>query len=102
MKSSVIILALSLVALTGCKASVPSCDDKEIDSLLSKILIGQGFSLVKNSAITTVRSDDRVRICKSLMTVKEAASPQTEEIGVIYEINLADNGKEFTVNLRAE
>ena len=104
MKAYIHIMLIFMISLlaSGCGGSVPPCDSKEVKELLIKILDDADMALISNGAISTTKSDDKSRICKSVMKVKNKQTKEQEEVGVQYEINLADNKKEFAVTLRLE
>lgn len=97
-----IILMACLLTLAGCTSSVPPCDDKEVAKTLKEILAEQDFLLLSNNGISTTKSTDKVRICKSMMKVRDKQNNEIENLVATYEINLADNGREFIVTLRYE
>lgn len=97
-----VIFTACLLALAGCTSSVPPCDDKEVAKTLKEILAEQDFLLLNNNGISTTKSAYKMRICKSLMKVRDKQTNEIEELVATYEINLADNGREFIVTLRYE
>lgn len=101
MKKSTMLLILTILFVTGCKNSVPSCDDKGVQKLLETILEKKKIKLIKNAAITTINTGDKNCLCKSYMTIKDEDG-DVEEHRMIYEINMADNGKEYTVSLKVD
>ena len=100
-KFNISVLICLTIALSACGTEPPACDSKEVNEVLKDIVKDWDLILLKNEAISTIESKDRSRMCKSLMTVKEKGS-DSEKLPVKYEIDLADNGEEFSVTLRRD
>lgn len=93
-KSSFLLLAM---ILTGCGSSLPECSDKEVIALLKNISKKNDVELVKISGISTKNRGDKSCTCVALATFKDGADQ--EELSIQYEIDLSDDGKEFTVEM---
>lgn len=99
MKMLTISFCTALLLVAGCDTKVPECDDKEVHGLLKKIFADNDVSLLSNSAISTIKTDGKTRMCRSMVNLKNNKTGEREKIMLQYEIVLADNKKEFTVEI---
>lgn len=101
MKRYVSYIALIFTPLLfGCGSSLPNCSDKEVISLLKQISKKHDIELISVSGITTKNRSDNE--CKCTGLGKFRSDGEEEELNINYIINLADNKKEFTVELRLD
>lgn len=97
--SKLVVLLLTL-SLYGCGGSLPECSDEEVVKLLKKIYKKSGVNLTEVSGISTKDRKENTCSCSALGKFYEDGVE--EEYGIIYTINLADNGEEFTVTTRLD
>ncbi len=90
-------LIASMFLLTACDNEPPKCDAEEVTDVISQILAGKNLKFIQNSSVTTISQNGNVRMCKSRLKYNQ--SGRVEEEFIQYEINISDNGKEFTVEI---
>lgn len=96
-------LASMCLVLFGCGNSV-ECDSAEVRKVLREIVEeNTNYTIMDYKAVTTVSSSSNKCLCRATFKVtdkKYTSGLEFQDMPVEYDVTLADNGKEFAVNLR--
>lgn len=111
MKFIISIMMLSVIAISGCSKSTPECGDTETVDLIKQIAdremsnqLGATTSQLFSYVVTAIRTKDTnektgAHECAAQLGITASSTGQTKEIPITYTVEMADNGKEFYVNV---
>ena len=111
MKYIIPVMMLSVISISGCSKSTPACGDTETVDLVKQIAdremsnqLGATTAKLFSYVVTAIRTKDTnektgAHECAAQLGITASSTGQTKEIPITYTVEMADNGKEFYVNV---
>lgn len=98
----IVLVAIAAIFIGWLKSSsVPECSDKEVKQLIREIFARDGLKLLDLTGIATKNKEKRQCKCTAIAKYKDEDG-DIGQFGIEYLIELADNNKEFTVNVKPQ